>query len=383
MKLPVFERPKSDPTPIGFQGYVVNTEEPILGFHHIVIAYCVLAFVLLYPFVTCGRYYRANVMAKKDNCEEKHEGVITSPPGSDLMPGDATAAAAAHANANAQSTVIQSTSNMKDVRGAESSVRPQERADVDVDQQQEEDPATPTSSSKSSVEEDPEKPISEAASTPPAERSTRDRANASASAGTNTKMQRPFGSQVASSTGLSRIPSAATTGLLYARSSRSSGAWPRQKHSRRPTGVPSWQWKRAIQTERRHHMRQLSHQSGTTNSAWRLKKSGAVGAMSDLANSVLDAEMTCPKETTISQNHKMMDSYSGGAETALYSHTALARRQRQRRESFNGSTRSGSVRSDYYRYPPSVMSSIVDDITPVRFNDCSYYLICIVALSTL
>ena len=460
---------------IGFQGYVVETTEPFAGFHHIVIAYCLMAFVLMYPFVLCGwqcresRKRRQAAALQQSNKQQQQQqqqqqdGGLTSPPGSEILQtftgskvanstrGSEVTGSVSMDNTNNHSSSNNNHSKNNDAAHAHTSVvlppQPALSACSSVPKGQKEgdlpnhDPVTVTpTTTKSTLQEDPDTPLSKEAPTPPV---------GLAPPGLNHRLNQPPSShhrpqqhsQVASSTGaLSRnAASAATTGRLYSAAAgggrrASAAAWPRHKHSRRPSGDPSWQWRRAIQTERRHRSRRIEQlsalhpgaagkgpvgsggggggpnqrqvSSSTNNGLFR----GAGGnAMSDLANNVLDAEQATDgavmrsaalqqqQQQQLSKQRAPRKGYVG-AEAALYSRNAMAMRQRQsskqsqqqqqqqqqmpqrrmmRRPSQSGSVRSGSAsvrsydsgRYGYSVYQASVMSSIVDDISPLDAAD--------------
>lgn len=389
---------------IGFQGYIVETSDPFAGFHHIVIAYCLMAFVLMYPFVVCVHHVRENRKRRRATKlqpvggKQQHEGELVSPPASEILHDFAPPKQAAPngkappENGRTHTSIVLP----PECRSACSAPSPP-YGDQEPPTNQP-IPVTPTTT-KSTFQEDPDKPLSDSMPhMPDAERvAARTHVLLSAQAPSSrssqpvpSNIQSRQASQVASSSGiLSRIPSAATTGRLHSGTGRgSAAAWPRHRHSRRPSGDPSWQWRRAIQTERRHTHRRmeriLAQQEGmnpnnnieSSGVLFRLKSS-AVGMMSDLANSVLTAE---EKEQQANPNHQRSSKVSPHQQSrvepldsALYSRKAMAVRQRQpsktqqRRPSASGSARSGSLRSwndGRYGYPSSVMSSIVDDISP-------------------
>jgi len=498
-------RPLRSSYSVGFQGYIVETYKPFAGFHHIIIAYCLVAFVLVYPFVVCGRHLRDNrkrrlyqegkelaeATAAKEatttmmNKEQPYDGGadsgggadpsiggggggVVSPPPSDLakslsvcQEGGTTSGSSSGEDTHP----VQDQDSMNHSINKPSSpvgfsvhgpvIPAPESTTGSVPEWQLEGivptkalTVTPTTT-KSTFQEDPDnKPLSNIVPVPPPASvgfTTNHMSYAQKQQlqqlGQAQQHQHPMQSrqqhsQVASSSGiLSRNPSAATTGRLYSAatssrlrpSRRTPAAWPRHKHSRRPSGDPSWQWRRAIQNERRHRNRlleelnrnsQFSQQqqqqqpqsanntatdANNSNMLFRLKNSAA-GMMSDLANSVLSAEQlqqpspyNSSKAQPPSKQQQQGPHYqSSSSDAALYSRRAMAVRQRQipihvqqqqqthaqyqqqhqgrsmfqRRPSHSGSARSGrsggsmSLRSQINGYPASIMSSIVDDISP-------------------
>lgn len=397
---------------IGFQGYNLQTVDPFAGFHHITIAYCLMAFVLMYPFVVCVRAVRENRKRSgrpSEASKRQQEGDVVSLPGSEILQSFGGAGLSkqvpptgGRSLKDSETTQTQThTSVMLPPQPGSVCSAPMPPYGDDDKENPTNVPVTPTTT-KSTLQ-DSDKPLSDSAPTLPTVGRThvllQSQQPSSRSQQTNPQMhpQSRQASQVASGSGiLSRIPSAATTGRLHSASGRgrSASAWPRPRHSRRPSGDPSWQWKRAIQTERRHRSRRIEQilaQRGAgggdpntgdahpSNSMLFRLRSGAQGVMSDLANSVLTAEhkdlqqnpqqqqqqhanANQQRSSKVSPNQQQQMSAS---DNAMYSRKAMAMRQRpvSRRPSNNGSARSGSLRS-WGGYPSSVMSSVVDDISP-------------------
>lgn len=400
---------------IGFQGYNVETEDPFAGFHHITIAYCIMAFVLMYPFVVCVHSFRENRKRSARPSElqaskQQQEGEVVSPPASEILQsfggGELTKQVPPNSGKDSETTQTPTTVMLPPQSGSTCSAPMPPYGDNDKENPTNLPPVPVTPTTTKSTLQDEDKPLSDSVPTLPSVGRThvllQSQQPSSRSQHTNPHMhpQSRQASQVASGSGiLSRIPSAATTGRLHSASARgrSASAWPRPRHSRRPSGDPSWHWKRAIQTERRHRSRRIEQilaqrgggdpnkgDSPSNSMLFRLR-SGAQGVMSDLANSVLTAEhkdhqqlqqqqqqqqhanANQQRSSKVSPNQQQQQHQQpmSASENALYSRKAMAMRQRpvSRRPSNNGSARSGSLRS-WGGYPSSVMSSVVDDISP-------------------
>lgn len=504
---------------IGFQGYIVETSEPFLGFHHITIAYCLMAFVLMYPFVLCGWQLREsrkrrqaaalqqqqlNKQKEQDQQQQQpseqpapsHQdngvGGITSPPGSEIMQSftgtpkgssirssEATGSDSmdqTHTSSNnTQSTGSSNENNNQNNENHHTTVvtpprQPQSLPGsicggggdlLDKVPSHDPVPVTPTTT-KSTLHDDAdaslssdEVPMPPPVSLAPPGLTHRSRQSSGSSQQQQQQLQlqqqhrgqqqqQPqHSSQVASGSGIhsrNGAGSAATTGRLYAmvantttggRSRTSSAAaWPRHKHSRRPSGDPSWQWRRAIQTERRHQSRCSEHQQLQQQQQQQLQMAassqfgggGTAGGphnrnnnnntnngnngmlfgkvMSDLANHVLDAEQDhMMTHSGVRKHHPPPTKTTGAAgiraSTLQYHQQQMQAKPKQqmmvtrpggpvrqrsggssarmmRRPSQSGSARSGSVSVRSYggsSMMGSAMSSIFDDITPLDAAD--------------
>ena len=487
---------------IGFQGYIIETKDPFAGFHHICIAYCLMAFLLMYPFVICGRHFRESrkrkqAAAHQQSDKQKEEQLqqqqqqslsqpqqgsgLPAPPGSDIMQtftgsprvgNSETTGSESMDNCNSSndsrnnqsdgsnsqnnnngaaihSSIVLPPQPQGESAGSTCGSIPKGQMEGDSSRPDHDPVAVTPTTTKSTVQDDSDLeepdnvPVPPAGIAPPG-LNHRTRPGVPQQLRHHQQQQQHHQhhqqhSQVASSSGIvsRNAASAATTGQLYggaAGGSRraSSAAWPRHKHSRRPLGDPSWQWRRAIQTERRYRSRRMEQKMqsssalqgggggsavGSSNMLFRGLKSGAAGqVMSDLANNVLDAEYNDDKQRVTAANNmrgprtksKSLQQQQFNKQMMIHARTnnnnkSTAMRQRQsskqsqqqqqqhpqgpppaqggrmmRRPSHSGSARSGSLsvrsydstnRYGYSVYQGSVMSSIVDDISPLDAAD--------------